>query len=255
VPCIVYALFGSSRQLAVGPVAVTSMLLGTGLGNMFDFVNVDPNNPSDPAAQEQYNHAAVQVGAVLVQYCLLRLPLPCLQWPRQPSTSPPKCIGPAQGCPACMHCCMSPRISSPWTGVQGPKLAPSLPHSHLSLPPVLQVAFIAGLMYTTVGLLRLGWLTNFLSHTTISGFMSGACIVIALSQVGLGSCRKVKSCWLSKGGACMHAAWQGTQVRVYCLAGLWAVNGCLSHGISDCFASMQVNTHGFSPARVTDKQI
>ncbi len=48
---------------------------------------------------------------------------------------------------------------------------------------VVQVAFIAGLMYTGVGLLRLGWITNFLSHTTISGFMSGACIVIALSQV------------------------------------------------------------------------
>ena len=47
----------------------------------------------------------------------------------------------------------------------------------------MQVAFIAGLMYTAVGLLRLGWITNFLSHTTISGFMSGACIVIALSQV------------------------------------------------------------------------
>lgn len=30
VPVLVYACFGSSRQLAVGPVAVTSMLLGTG---------------------------------------------------------------------------------------------------------------------------------------------------------------------------------------------------------------------------------
>ncbi len=48
---------------------------------------------------------------------------------------------------------------------------------------VLQVCFIAGVMYTTVGLLRLGWLTNFLSHTTISGFMSGACFIIAMSQV------------------------------------------------------------------------
>ena len=47
----------------------------------------------------------------------------------------------------------------------------------------LQIAFIAGLMYTGVGLLRLGWITNFLSHTVVSGFMSGACITIALSQV------------------------------------------------------------------------
>ncbi len=62
-PCIVYAAFGSSRQLAVGPVAVTSMILGTGLGNMFDFVNADPNKPTDPAAQDEYNRAAIQVRA------------------------------------------------------------------------------------------------------------------------------------------------------------------------------------------------
>ena len=47
----------------------------------------------------------------------------------------------------------------------------------------LQVAFIAGVMYTLVGLLRLGWLTNFISHSVISGFMSGAAVIIGLSQV------------------------------------------------------------------------
>ena len=60
VPTIVYAVLGSSRQLAVGPVAVTSILLGNGLS---DFIgsNDDPNNPSDPELQIVYNHAAVQV--------------------------------------------------------------------------------------------------------------------------------------------------------------------------------------------------
>ncbi len=38
-------------------------------------------------------------------------------------------------------------------------------------------------MYTCVGLLRLGWLANFLSHSVVSGFMSGASIIIAMSQV------------------------------------------------------------------------
>ena len=38
-------------------------------------------------------------------------------------------------------------------------------------------------MYTFVGLFRLGWLTNFLSHSVIAGFMSGASVIIALSQV------------------------------------------------------------------------
>ena len=49
---------------------------------------------------------------------------------------------------------------------------------------LLQVAFLAGCLYTIVGILKLGWLTNFLSHSVISGFMSGASIIIALSQVG-----------------------------------------------------------------------
>ena len=105
VPCLVYSFLGSSRQLAVGPVAVTSTLLGNGLENMFDNMPTDPNNPEDPALQEQINVAAIQV------------------------------------------------------------------------------AFLAGIMYTGVALLRLGWIIRFLSHSVISGFMSGAAITIALGQV------------------------------------------------------------------------
>ncbi len=45
------------------------------------------------------------------------------------------------------------------------------------------MAFLAGILYTAVGILKLGWLTNFLSHSVISGFMSGASVIIALSQV------------------------------------------------------------------------
>lgn len=104
VPCIVYAFFGSSRQLVVGPVAVTSIILGNGLENFLGS-NEDPNNPADPALQDTYNHAAIQV------------------------------------------------------------------------------AFIAGCFYTAVGVFRMGWLTNFLSSAVISGFMTGASVVIAMSQV------------------------------------------------------------------------
>ena len=53
-----------------------------------------------------------------------------------------------------------------------------------------QVAFLAGLMYTVIGLLRLGWITQYLSQPVISGFMSGACITIAMSQVGPGQMRQ-----------------------------------------------------------------
>jgi sulfate transporter 4 len=46
-PVLVYALFGSSKQLGVGPVAVTSMLIGNGIRGMVPgSENID--NPSKP---------------------------------------------------------------------------------------------------------------------------------------------------------------------------------------------------------------
>jgi sulfate transporter 4 len=38
VPCMVYSLLGSSKQLAVGPVAVTSLLIGNGLKDILPAV-------------------------------------------------------------------------------------------------------------------------------------------------------------------------------------------------------------------------
>ena len=47
---------------AVGPVAVTSLLLGSGLKDTITSpVQADPNNPANPAAQMEYNMAAIQV--------------------------------------------------------------------------------------------------------------------------------------------------------------------------------------------------
>lgn len=50
------------------------------------------------------------------------------------------------------------------------------------------MAFLAGCLYTLVGVLRLGWLTNFLSHSVISGFMTGASVIIGLSQARCAFC-------------------------------------------------------------------
>ena len=48
---------------AVGPVAITSLLLSNGAGGLVPAadVNVDPNNPVDPAAQHLYNTVCIQV--------------------------------------------------------------------------------------------------------------------------------------------------------------------------------------------------
>ena len=117
VPCLVYSLLGSSKQLAVGPVAVTSILLGNGLESLFGISS--PCYTSSGAAVT--NTTAPIDGTNYTCYDFERASI--------------------------------------------------------------QVAFLAGLFYTAVGLLGMGWLTYFLSHAMVSGFTSGAAILIALSQV------------------------------------------------------------------------
>ena len=51
-----------TRSQAVGPVAVTSLLLGSGLPGIIDApVQDNPNDPKNQHAQDVYNHAAIQV--------------------------------------------------------------------------------------------------------------------------------------------------------------------------------------------------
>ncbi|RDX82826.1 Sulfate transporter 4.1, chloroplastic [Mucuna pruriens] len=92
VPLFVYAIFGSSRQLAVGPVALVSLLVSNVLGSIAD------------SSSELYTELAI----------LLSL--------------------------------------------------------------------MVGIMECTMGLLRLGWLIRFISHSVISGFTTASAIVIGLSQ-------------------------------------------------------------------------
>lgn len=92
-PPIIYALFGTSRALAVGPVAMVSLLVATGVGEF-----AQPNTP---------------------QYLAFAIVL----------------------------------------------------------------AFLVGILQTFMGLVRLGFLVNFLSHAVISGFTSAAALIIGLSQL------------------------------------------------------------------------
>jgi MFS superfamily sulfate permease-like transporter len=49
---------------------------------------------------------------------------------------------------------------------------------------VIQLAFLVAVLYTASGALGLGVIiTRFMSHPTISGFISGASVIIILSQV------------------------------------------------------------------------
>jgi len=101
-PVYAYALFGTSRQLAVGPVAILSLTLSAGLS-----VLVDPNGTGiegNPELQAEYNMLAIQA------------------------------------------------------------------------------SLLVGLICIVLGLLRLGFITIFLSHAVTSGFTSGAAIIIGLNQ-------------------------------------------------------------------------
>ncbi|MDA0873901.1 MAG: solute carrier family 26 protein, partial [Bacteroidetes bacterium] len=93
VPLLIYALLGTSGQLAVGPVAMMSLLVATGVSE----------------------HAA--------------------------SGSP----------------------------------------EYITL--ALLLAFMVGVIQLVLGLLRFGFITNFLSHPVLSGFTSAAALIIALSQI------------------------------------------------------------------------
>ncbi|CAM8984444.1 unnamed protein product [Rhodiola kirilowii] len=95
VPPLIYAIMGSSKDIAIGPVAVVSLLLGTMLSNEIDPVK----NPAE----------------------YLRL--------------------------------------------------------------AFTATFFAGITQATLGVFRLGFLIDFLSHAAIVGFMAGAAITIALQQL------------------------------------------------------------------------
>lgn len=107
----------------------------------------------------------------------------------------------------------------------------------------LQVAFLAGCLYTIVGILKLGWLTNFLSHSVISGFMSGASVIIALSQVPIYHFELYLLCAMTANMtavgvdlcACMHGAMAGStcilQPVLSAATGLQLLVRCFTHGI------------------------
>jgi sulfate transporter 4 len=56
---------------------------------------------------------------------------------------------------------------------------------------LLQITFVVGVMWFAVGIARLDFLANFLSHSVISGFTTGAALTIGFSQLkyvfGLGT--------------------------------------------------------------------
>lgn len=74
-PTIGYALFGTCQQLAVGPVAVLSLVISTGLQQLF--VLEEGQDELTPEQQIQYNTLAIQtsmmIGAIMMLMGIFRL--------------------------------------------------------------------------------------------------------------------------------------------------------------------------------------
>jgi len=98
-----------------------------------------------------------------------------------------------------LYCAMVPAIiaalfSSSWHAVSGPTNAVSLfvfatvaplatPGSSEYISLVLTLSFMAGAMMLAMGVLRLGRLVNFISHTVVVGFTAGAGTLIFAAQL------------------------------------------------------------------------
>ncbi|MCP4819613.1 MAG: sodium-independent anion transporter, partial [Shimia sp.] len=59
----------------------------------------------------------------------------------------------------------------------------NLPDTQSYIAAAVALAFISGLILTVMGLLRLGFIANFLSHPVIAGFITASGILIAISQM------------------------------------------------------------------------
>eukprot|EP00448_Togula_jolla_P006333 CAMPEP_0170595688 /NCGR_PEP_ID=MMETSP0224-20130122/14701_1 /TAXON_ID=285029 /ORGANISM="Togula jolla, Strain CCCM 725" /LENGTH=871 /DNA_ID=CAMNT_0010919897 /DNA_START=55 /DNA_END=2670 /DNA_ORIENTATION=- len=110
IPTLIYGIFGQSRQLAVGPVAMVSLLVEAGLRGQL--------------TQEE--------------------------------------------CPA-------------WDASSGRSQAEVCPEEYAKL--AFLASALVGVMQILASVLRLGFLVSFLGHPVISGFTSGAAIIIGLSQL------------------------------------------------------------------------
>ncbi|KAF8059692.1 SULTR2 [Scenedesmus sp. PABB004] len=138
IPVLMYSVFGSSRQLAVGPVAVTSLLIGAAGGRGSKGAAL-----GGPGRREPLGRGAARNGIKKV--------VPGSQFITDPNN-----------------------LDSFQFTVQ-----------KRYNKSVTQLAFLVSILYTGIGILRLGFLIRFLSHPVTTGFTSGAAIIIGMSQIAV----------------------------------------------------------------------
>eukprot|EP00741_Cyanophora_paradoxa_P004450 tig00000803_g4319.t1 len=129
IPQMIYAIFGTAKQAALGPVAVVSLLVGSAVATLRGL---------------PLPHRACS----LEQSAGLR----CRRWPRRGR----------------------PPLTKAQVDFKNDKAS--------AVGLALLLSFGSGLLNLGMGFLRLGWITNFLSHPVLIGFMMGAGLNIGIGQ-------------------------------------------------------------------------
>lgn len=109
-------------------------------------------------------------------------------------------------------------ITSLMTASSLAALAPS--GSDLYVAMAAQMALIAGVVLLLCGVLRLGFLSNFLSRPVMSGFTTGAALLIAFSQIKV-----------LLGGSLSQINLPAASIGLVCLALLWLAKQQLARGL------------------------
>ena len=102
-------------------------------------------------------------------------------------------------------------------------------------------------MYTAVGLLNLGWLTNFLSMSVLTGFTTGASVIIGYNQFRyflVQLCLTLVSCKAAIMFHCRSTSAPGKQRGSYPVHGLQGISSLVQQG-NDIIQQSQLIKNGF----------
>ncbi|CAI5473346.1 unnamed protein product [Closterium sp. Yama58-4] len=163
VPILSYVVFGSSRQLAVGPVAIVSILTFDGLRKVVAEKLRDSAVAAGLAAAGGFGPTAgLAVAGGLGSTAVAGGVVGGIELPAAELT------GGAGG---------GGMLGGGVGGAGGAVGAADVSMEELAV----LLALMVGLLEVLMGLLRMGWLVRFLSHSVVSGFTSGAALLVCVS--------------------------------------------------------------------------
>ncbi|GJP47257.1 hypothetical protein CLOM_g6468 [Closterium sp. NIES-68] len=180
VPILSYVVFGSSRQLAVGPVAIVSILTFDGLRKV---------------VAEKLRDSAVAAGLAGGGFGPTAVAGGVAGGIELPANAGLSGFQPSRSLLDFRSSVSSSSVSSGGGSISGgsgsgsssvpfpfPVTTAARQLSSMGMEELaVLLALMVGLLEVLMGLLRMGWLVRFLSHSVVSGFTSGAALLVCVS--------------------------------------------------------------------------